>query len=271
MAILKNINGMLPFIPGYVVYEREGKIIVRAKGTVDDKKRKTDPAFAVVRKNNNVFGQAATLNKRIRREITPLIANFGDSSFCSNLQKYCYTALRNHMATHCCDPRAGERSIAPFVLRENGAPLLEFSFRKKKFDTVCNEQDLVIEMDSARNKLRWDLSNFKKGILNTPAKATHFRLLLGGLKVPPEKLVFDGNKNPEIFSNIIYKDVFSDAIPLETFAGTELPLCLKLEDYMALSKHDSLLVVAGIVFYRKTNDHLEQMTLQSVVCFAEVF
>src|SRR5690606_13846088 len=118
MAILNKTKEILPFIPGYVVYMMGGKMIVRAKGSVDKKRRKEQPVHAGVRRHYALCGQAAVFNKCIRRELAPLIGSFGSASFCAALQKSCYAMFRNYSDRRNSDTLSGKRSIAPFILRE---------------------------------------------------------------------------------------------------------------------------------------------------------
>lgn len=269
MAILNKTKEILPFIPGYVVYMRGDKMIVRAKGSVDKKRRNTDPAFTAVRRNNTIFAQAATLNKCIRRAFPSLIGTFGDSTLHGRLQKCCYEIIKQYVFFRVDDSK--ERSIAAFTLKNYAEPLLGFCLGKTQLSSVCMPQDLKVAMDAKRQKLKWDLSIFKEsGLVATPAKATHVRFLLGGLKVPPEEIVFEGETMPGIFGEIVYKEVLSGAIALDTFSGTELPLCLKLDSFMKVGKHDSLLAVSGILFYKGIGKELVLMAEDCAVGFVMV-
>lgn len=169
MAKVDGIVEIQGTVKGMTFYRSKDGQLVRAKGGINKKRMKHDPAFQRTRENGAEFGHAAKMSQLLRKTVSSLVSQAKDSRVSSRLGQTLIAVKNLDM-----DSARGARKVAYGLQTEEGKRLLKgFNFNgRASFDSVFRGDYMLDPVTGAVT-----FTNFNPQLqLAVPGGGTHVRM-----------------------------------------------------------------------------------------------
>lgn len=266
MAELKGIFQFTGSLNDITVYEMNGKLVLRRKGTVPKEKVLNHPNFKRRRETMSEFGGTAQVAKAIRTGWNTVKKQFQGSYISGRLNGILKTQVTNQG-----QGKRGERSIS---LQNNPDGLIDFPFdRNKKFDYIF-PQALAVVPNQARQSVDLTSSKFNPSqILSLPKGATHYQITLLISTISEYK--FDPKKKAYLPKNQTQNGLFdlqvTSFLPLEPNSPSSIKLQASLPGIKSLAPQVSMIACVGIEFAQQINQDFYQLEENRTMKIARIF
>lgn len=242
-------------LSGWRVYKIRGveKTIIARKGGPSAEQVKHSPKYEKVRKFQQEFGAASVLSKMVRKSLPAVLT--------SNCESYVSGKLTARFRL-LAERAGGETGKRPISFSKNGYLLQDFEFNSKyPFERIFQAKFLT-KTGSIRGQLILHTHSYvPQESISPPQDANYYRIfahmiMLSDYVFNESRLEYEA-LHPDFHGQ--YTTLESDLFPIINISRDPTTTRLSLYEGEEVPPETGLLLIKGIVFYRKEGNKLVEM------------
>lgn len=242
-------------LSGWRVYKIKGvdKTIVARKGGPTAEQVKSSPQYEKVRKFQQEFGAASVLSKMVRRSLPETLMNKCESYVSGKL-----TARFRLLA----EREEGETGKRPILLSKNGYLLQGFEFNSKvPLDSVLQTKFLA-KTGSIRGQLILHTHSYVPQEALMPPEGAEYHKIFAHLMMLSDYVYSESEEEyqalyPKFHGH--FTTLESDLLPIINISRDPTTTRLSLYEGESVPKETGLLLIKGVVFYKRVNGKIVEM------------